>query len=163
MQRNLLLRNDGGRFADISVAAGPGFDLQRVSRGSAVGDYDTDGDPDLLVFNSGQPLSLLRNDSGHGNHWITVRLAGADGNPNGIGARVTAYSGDLVQTRELRGSRSYLSQSQLHVSLGLGHRSQLDDIEVRWPSGRLERFGPFAAGQVLVLIEGRGISAQPSP
>jgi hypothetical protein len=162
-QRNLLLRNDGGRFADVSATAGPGFDLQRVSRGSAVGDYDMDGDPDLLVFNSGQPLSLLRNDSGHGTHWITVRLVGADGNPNGIGARVTAHSGDLVQTRELRGSRSYLSQSQLHVSLGLGHRSQLDDIEVRWPSGRIERFGPFAGGQVLILIEGEGVSAQPSP
>ena len=162
-QRNLLLRNDGGRFTDVSAIAGSGFDLQRVSRGSAVGDYDTDGDPDLLVFNSGQPLSLLRNDGGHSNHWITVRLAGAEGNPNGIGARLTARSGDLVQTRELRGSRSYLSQSQLHVSLGLGHRSHLDSIEVRWPSGRIERFGPFAAGQTLVLNEGRGISAQPSP
>lgn len=162
-QRNLLLRNDGGRFSDVSEAVGPGFDLQRVSRGSAVGDYDSDGDPDLLVFNSGQPLSLLRNDGGHDNHWLTVRLAGADGNPNGIGARVTAHSGDLVQTRELRGSRSYLSQSQLQVSLGLGHRSQLDSIEVRWPSGRIEQFGPFAADQTLVLTEGSGVSAQPSP
>ncbi len=162
-QRNLLFRNDGGRFAEISTAAGPGFSLERVSRGSAAGDYDGDGDPDLLVFNSGQPLSLLRNDQGEANHWMTIRLVGTNGNPNGIGARLTATSGDLVQTRELRGSRSYLSQSQLHICLGLGKRPQLDALEVRWPSGRTERFGPFAANQDIALVEGEGVSAASDP
>lgn len=162
-QRNLLFRNDGGRFAEISTAAGPGFSLERVSRGSAAGDYDGDGDPDLLVFNSGQPLSLLRNDQGEANHWITIRLVGTNGTPNGIGARLTATSGDLVQTRELRGSRSYLSQSQLHICLGLGKRPQLDALEVRWPSGRTERFGPFAANQDIALVEGEGVSAASDP
>ncbi len=162
-QRNLLFRNDGGRFAEVSAAAGPGFALERVSRGSATGDYDGDGDSDLLVFNSGQPLSLLRNDLGDANRWITIRLAGASGNPNGIGARLTATSGDLVQTRELRGSRSYLSQSQLRICLGLGKRPQLDALEVRWPSGRMERFGPFAANQAIALVEGEGISAASDP
>ena len=162
-QRNLLFRNDGGRFAEISTAAGPGFSLERVSRGSATGDYDGDGDPDLLIFNSGQPLSLLRNDQGEANHWITIRLVGTNGNPNGIGARLTATSGDLIQTRELRGSRSYLSQSQLHICLGLGKRPQLDALEVRWPSGRTERFGPFAANQDIALVEGEGVSAASDP
>ena len=142
---------------------GPGFALERVSRGSAVGDYDSDGDPDLLVFNSGQPLSLLRNDQGDGNHWITLRLVGVDGNPNGIGARLTAHSGNLVQTRELRGSRSYLSQSQLGICMGLGKHPQLDIIEVRWPKGRIERFGPLAANQALALVEGQGVSAASDP
>ena len=162
-QRNLLFRNDGGRFAEVSAAAGPGFSLERVSRGSATGDYDGDGDPDLLVFNSGQPLSLLRNDQGDANHWITIRLAGANGNPNGIGARLTATSGDLVQTRELRGSRSYLSQSQLRICLGLGKRPQLDALAVRWPSGRVEEFGPFAANQAIALVEGEGVSVASDP
>ena len=162
-QHNLLFRNDRGRFAEISAAAGPGFSLERVSRGSATGDYDGDGDPDILVFNSGQPLSLLRNDQGDANHWITIRLAGASGNPNGIGARLTATSGDLVQTRELRGSRSYLSQSQLRICLGLGKRSQLDALAVRWPSGRTERFGPFAANQAISPVEGEGISVASDP
>ena len=162
-QRNLLFRNDGGRFAEVSKAAGPGFSLERVSRGSATGDYDGDGDPDLLVFNSGQPLSLLRNDQGETNHWITIQLAGVNGNPNGIGARLTATSGDLVQTRELRGSRSYLSQSQLRICLGLGKRPQLDALEVRWPSGRAEQFGPFAANQAIAIVEGEGISAASDP
>ena len=162
-QRNLLFRNDSGRFAEVSAIAGPGFALERVSRGSATGDYDGDGDPDLLVFNSGQPLSLLRNDQGDANHWITIRLSGANGNPNGIGARLTATSGDLVQTRELRGSRSYLSQSQLRICLGLGKRPQLDALEVRWPSGRVEQFGPFAANQAITLVEGEGISAASDP
>ena len=155
----MLFRNDGGRFVEVSATAGPGFSLERVSRGSATGDYDGDGDPDLLVFNSGQPLSLLRNDQGDANHWITIQLAGVNGNPNGIGARLTATSGDLVQTRELRGSRSYLSQSQLRICLGLGKRPQLDALEVRWPSGRVEQFGPFAANQAIALVEGEGISA----
>ena len=162
-QRNLLFRNDGGHFAEVSEAAGSGFSLERVSRGSATGDYDGDGDPDLLVFNSGQPLSLLRNDQGEDNHWITIRLAGANGNPNGIGARLTATSGDLVQTRELRGSRSYLSQSQLRICLGLGKQPQLDSLTVHWPSGRVERFGPFAANQDIALVEGKGVSAASDP
>ena len=162
-QRNLLFHNDGGRFAEVSATAGPGFALERVSRGSATGDYDSDGDPDLLVFNSGQPLSLLRNDHGSANYWITIRLLGANGNPNGIGARLTATSGDLVQIRELRGSRSYLSQSQLRICLGLGKRPQLDALEVRWPSGRVERFGPFAANRAIALAEGEGVSAASGP
>lgn len=155
-QRNLLFRNDGDRFAEVSAASGPGFSLERVSRGSATGDYDNDGDPDLLVFNSGQPLSLLRNDQGAANNSITIRLVGTNGNPNGIGARLTAQSGDWVQTRELRGSRSYLSQSQLRICLGLGKRPQLDALTVRWPSGRVERFGPFTANQAIALVEGKG-------
>ena len=162
-QRNLLFRNDGSRFAEVSAMAGLGFSLERVSRGSATGDYDGDGDSDLLVFNSGQPLSLLRNDQGDANHWITIRLAGANGNPNGIGARLTATSGDLVQTRELRGSRSYLSQSALSLYLGLGKRAQLDALAVRWPSGRVEHFGPFAANQAIALVEGEGVSAASDP
>lgn len=168
-QRNLLFRNDGGqrhdqvRFADISALAGPGLQLARVSRGSATGDYDNDGDPDLLVFNSGQPLSLLRNEQQADNHWITIQLAGANGNPNGIGTRIRSTSGDVVQVRELRGSRSYLSQSQLRIGLGLGKRSQLDALEVHWPSGRVEQFGPFAANQTITLTEGQGISAAPAP
>ena len=162
-QRNLLFRNDGGRFAEVSEEAGSSFALERVSRGSATGDYDSDGDPDLLVFNSGQPLSLLRNDHGDANHWIIIRLAGANGNPNGIGARLTAISDDLVQTRELRGSRSYLSQSQLRICLGLGKQPQLDSLVVSWPSGRTERFGPFAANQAIALVEGEGVSAASAP
>ncbi len=161
-QRNLLFRNDGVqrrghvRFADVSALAGPGLQLARVSRGSATGDYDSDGDPDLLIFNSGQPLSLLRNDHGDANYWITIQLAGADGNLNGIGARLTATSGDLVQIRELRGSRSYLSQSQLRISMGLGKWPQLDALEIRWPSGRIEQFGPFTANQTITIDEGQG-------
>ena len=162
-QRNLLFRNDGGHFVEISATAGPGFALEQVSRGSAVGDYDEDGDPDILVFNSGQPLSLLRNDQSNTNRWISIRLVGADGNPHGIGARVTARSGDRVQTRELRGSRSYLSQSQLRLSIGLGKQHQLDSLEIRWPSGQIERFGPFASNQFLLLTEGQSVNAAVSP
>ena len=120
----------------------------------------------------------MRNDRAGANHWLTVRLKGKQGNPNGIGARLSAYSGvaeadtavgdlvtpvTLLQTREMRGSRSYLSQSELSVSFGLGTRERLDRLEVRWPSGRNEHFGPFAADQFLTLVEGQGITAVAAP
>ncbi len=162
-QRNLLLRNDGGRFTDISAAAGPGFQLARVSRGSAAGDWDRDGDPDLLIFNSGQAPELLRNDLSAERHWLTVRLDGADANRHSIGARLIATRGALVQTRELRGSRSYLSQSPLSATFGLGSHDRIDKLEIRWPSGRSERFGPLAANQIATLVEGQGISAATDP
>ena len=155
-QRNLLFRNDGGRFAEVSAMAGLGFSLERVSRGSATGDYDGDGDPDLLVFNSGQPLSLLRNDQGDANHWITIRLAGANGNPNGIGARLTATSGDLVQTRELRGSRSYLSQSALSLYLGLGKRAQTRRASCALAFGPRGTLRPFCSQSSYRARRGRG-------
>lgn len=161
-QRNLLFRNDGAqdhnqvRFTDISTLAGPGLALEQVSRGSATGDYDNDGDPDLLIFNSGQQLNLLRNDRTNDTHWLTIHLVGAEHNIDGIGARIKATTSNLVQVRELRGSRSYLSQSQLSLSLGLGTRQQLDTLEVRWPSGRIENFGPFRTNQTMTLHEGHG-------
>ena len=147
-QCNLLFRND------VSARASTAFDQLRVGRGSAAGDYDLEGYNDLLVFNSGQPLSLLRNDRCDANCWITMRLQGKQGNPpNGIGAGLTAYNGiaeadrairnidaaaTLCQTRKMRGSRSYLSQNPLSISFGLGTYNRLDRLEVRWPSGRTE-------------------------
>lgn len=166
-QRDLLFRNDGSldqnpvRFAEISRDAGPGFALERVGRGSAVGDYDSDGDPDILVFNSGQPLTLLRNDQQGANHWLAVSLQGAGNNPHGIGARLMALSGALRQTRDMRGSRSYLSQSDLRIYLGLGTQPQVDRLQVRWPSGRIEYFAPVAANQYIALVEGEGFKAPP--
>jgi enediyne biosynthesis protein E4 len=159
-QRNLLFRNDGKvqtgnvRFSEVGIESG--LALERVSRGSASGDYDDDGDVDLVVFNAGQELTLLRNEGGAQDAaWLWVQLIGRESNHNGIGARLILSVAGKQQLREVRGSRSYLSQSDLRVHFGLGN-GRADWLEVHWPSGRKERFYDIAANQYLILNEGTG-------
>jgi hypothetical protein len=159
-QRNLLLRNDGDtqtgnvRFSEIGMETG--MTLENVSRGSAAGDYDGDGDADLLVFNLGQRLNLLRNDGGaQAGSWLWVRLIGQTSNRDGIGARLILSAQGKKQTREMRGSRSYLSQSDLRVHFGL-EAKEIDWLEVHWPSGLKERFANLAVNSSLTLVEGEG-------
>jgi hypothetical protein len=163
-QRNLLFRNDGlhtdarVRFAEVGKESGAGMGLELTSRGSASGDYDGDGDVDLLVFNVGQRLNLLRNDTGEqSGKSLWVKLVGKESNRDGIGARLTLSAGGATQVRELRGSRSYLAQSDLRVHFGLGHSPHADWLEISWPSARVERFENIAAGQHITLVEGAGI------
>jgi len=159
-QRNLLFRNDGSnqtgnvRFSEVGAEAG--MILEKVSRGSATGDYDDDGDADLLIFNVGQELSLLRNDGGaQAANWLWVRLVGQTSNRDGIGARLVLSAQGKEQTREVRGSRSYLSQSDLRVHFGIGAK-EADWLEVHWPSGLIERVTNIIANSSLTLVEGEG-------
>ncbi len=163
-QRNLLFRNDGAatgpvRFSEVGLQVG--LNSERVSRGSASGDYDDDGDVDLLVFNVGQELNLFRNDSSATDkHWLWVELQGKGANRHGIGARLTLSVGGIEQVREVRGSRSYLSQSDLKVHFGLGTQPSAEWLDVHWPSGIKERFQQVAGRQVARIAEGSG---QPLP
>ena len=159
-QRNLLLRNDGdaetGNTRFSGVGDEVGMTLESPSRGSASGDYDGDGDADLLVFNVGEKLNLLRNDGGsQAGNWLWVRLVGRASNSAGIGARLVLSAQGKRQTREMRGSRSYLSQSDLRVHFGLG-MAKIDWLEVHWPSGLIERFDDLSVNSHRTLIEGDG-------
>ena len=162
-QRNLLLRNRGANqygkvgFDDVSAASGVGSQLQ-VSRGSAVGDYDDDGDLDLLVVNLGEPAVLLRNEGGNRQHWISVTTAGTRGNRHGIGAQVRVWTAGLFQMKEVRGSRGYLSQSDLRVHFGLGRHEVVDSLEVAWPGGERDRFRELAVNRFITITEGSGIA-----
>ena len=162
-QQDLLLRNDGAdgqgryRYDDVSNSAGPGLRLINVGRGCAFGDYDNDGDMDFLVGNSGQRASLLRNDGGNAHNWLTISALDAASKRHSIGARIAVRAGDLHQVKEVKGSYSYLSQSDLRVSFGLGDRTTADVVEIRWPSGEMERLHGIAANQFLTVVEGRGI------
>ena len=146
---NQLFANQGpaGAYRFAEVAAG---DVSRpaVSRGAAKGDYDNDGDVDVLVFNLDGPPQLLRNDGGNQRNWLSLRLVGG-----GLGAKIAVSSGGVEQTTELVSGGSFLSHSDGRVHFGLGFNQAADWIEIRWPSGRVQRLEDVAANQFLVVEE----------
>lgn len=149
-QRSRLLRNDNGALTDVSRDAGPGFQQAASQRGLALGDYDDDGDLDLLITAIDEPPLLLRNDSSAPGRWLKLRLLNRHGSP-AINARATVTVAGKSQVRELRSGSTYQSQSALELHFGLGTASTIDSIAVRWPDGRTESLSNQAADQVITL------------
>jgi enediyne biosynthesis protein E4 len=132
-----------------------------VARGAAYGDYDLDGDPDLLITTNNGPAKLLRNDAGSANRAVRLVLRGTGSNRNAIGARVAVRTGDRLLPRQMvKTGSSYLSQSELPLTFGLAGRADVQSIEVTWPSGKIERLGPEKSGYAITIEEGRGIVAR---
>jgi len=161
----VVLRNLGnGRFANVSSELGPGVSERLSSRGSAYGDYDNDGDVDVLVLNVNDPPSLLRNDGGNANSWILLKLIGTTCNRSAIGARVRVVTGGHAQIDEVHSGGSVMSQSDLRLHFGLGRADVVDRIEVRWPTTRrVETFAGVRANQILTIREGAGIVERRGP
>ena len=162
-QPNNLFRNDSpgraGRhtFTDVGSISGEGLQIKKVSRGTTFGDYDNDGDVDMLVLNSNDTATLLRNDGGNRNNYLIVKTVGTKSNRDGIGARVKVVAGDLTQIREVKSGSSYMSQNDTRLLFGLGDRAQADLVEVRWPSGTVDGVEQIPARQLLIVEEGKGI------
>jgi len=154
----LLFHNQGkGTFLEVSAEVGDVLTTARVSRGAAFGDIDNDGDVDVVINDlDGQPL-ILRNDTVNDNHWVTVKTVGKGSNHDAIGARAKIVSGDLVQWDEVHSGGSYLSTSDLRLHFGLGKRTQIDSIEVRWPDGTVETLGAAPADHFLTIEQGKGV------
>jgi len=152
----VLFRNQGdGTFVELGAEAGPGIGARHCSRGAAFGDFDNDGDIDVLIMNVNEPPTLLRNDAPPGNHWIKIRLEGTRSNRSAIGARVLVRYGGKVQVQELLSQSSFLSCNDPRLHFGLGTVTAAD-IEVHWPSGLVESIKSVAANQLVTLREGSG-------
>jgi hypothetical protein len=154
----LLYRNlSGRRFEDVSARSGEAILAENVGRGCAFGDFDNDGDVDIVVNNLDGPPTLLRNEGGTGNASILVKCVGTRSNRSAIGARVRVTAGGRSQVAEVMSGSSYYSQSDLRLHFGLGRAAAAESVEVRWPSGLEESFTGLPAGHLFVLQEGKGI------
>ncbi|MBC8167412.1 MAG: CRTAC1 family protein [Bryobacteraceae bacterium] len=158
----LLFQQEKGKFKNVSALAGPAFLKKLSARGLAVGDYNNDGRPDVLVgLNGGRPM-LLRNEAGKQNHWIGVKLTGKTCNRDAVGATVSWSCKGVTRSMRKNGGGSYLSSHDARLILGLGATSKADWVEVRWPapSRRVERFDP-PSGRYSSLTEGQGRAVFP--
>ncbi len=153
----ILYRNRGnGTFERLIDGVGPDLNSRHVSRGCAFGDFDNDGDLDIVIMNQHEPPSLLRNDCPQENHWIKVRLEGTKSNRSAIGARVLVHYGGKVQAQAVLSQASYMSSNDPRLHFGLGAEKSAD-IEVYWPSGAVEKYPAQPANRLVTILEGKGI------
>ncbi len=158
-ERKQLFRNLGnGQFREVTKEMGESLLVEKSSRGTAFGDYDNDGDLDILIINLNDCPTLLRNDSNNGNHWITLKLVGGKSNRDAIGSRITLEAGKRKQIAEVRSGGSYLSHNDSRIHFGLGDTTTVKRLEVRWPSDVVETFENLQVDQFLMIREGQGIA-----
>jgi len=152
-QKDLLYENIGGRFRDVSSQSGAVFQAERVGRGLAVGDFDNDGNLDVVIANLGGPPVLLRNQGVSGGNWIVIRAKGRKSNSFGLGATVEVETSDKKQVKEINNVASYLSSNDIRLHFGLGKAKTIQRIEVRWPSGLRQVLTDVAVNQILAVEE----------
>jgi enediyne biosynthesis protein E4 len=154
LQPKELYRNLGnGHFAEISSRIAGDLSTRRASRGAAFGDYDNDGDIDVLVVNVNSRPSLYRNDGGNRKSWIGFHLIGTSSNRDAIGARVEIEAGGRTQVGEVRSGGSYLSHNDMRVHFGVGSAKRVDRIRIRWPNGKTQTLDGMNTGQYITIRE----------
>jgi hypothetical protein len=153
----LFLNQGHGTFIDVAASAGQAFAAPKIGRGLAYGDFDRDGDLDLLITTNNGPARLFRNDQS-GNRSIRFYLRGTASNRDAIGAVVRIEHGGTSQQRTVRSASSYLSQSELALTFGVGRHDTIDRANVTWPNGRTEEFRSLGTGRAYTCVEGQGIS-----
>jgi enediyne biosynthesis protein E4 len=158
-----LFRNIGkGKFEEVTKSLGPAFASPRVGRGAAYADINNDGRLDLLLSTNGGSTYLFSNEAqgaAASNQSLRIKLIGTKSNRDGIGATVKLTAGDQTQSQMLRSGSSYLSASELVLTFGLAHNEKADTVEIRWPSGQIDRLSNVATGQTMTMTEGKGITA----
>ena len=153
----LFLNGGKGTFREVAADAGEGFDRPKVGRGLAYGDFDRDGDLDLLITTNNGPAYLYRNDQLAGNRSIRFQLVGTKSNRDAIGATVRIFAGGMAQSRVVKGGSSYLSQSELPLTFGVEKHDRIDRVVIDWPRGQTQEFKNLAAGRAYDCTEGKGI------
>jgi len=156
---HLFLNRGRAGFQDLAAAVGSGFAQPKVARGAAYGDFDRDGDLDILITTNNGPALLYRNDQLTQNRSIRFRLVGTKSNRDAIGARVRIDDVSGAQSRMVKSGSSYLSQSELAVTFGVGKRDRVERAVIEWPSGRVEEHKSLATGRAYECIEGKPIRA----
>jgi hypothetical protein len=157
-QPRVVYRNLGnGSFEEVSDLCGEAVLEPHSSRGCAFGDFDNDGNMDVLVWNMSEPPSLLKNENRSDNHWLSVKAVGTKSNRSAIGARITVTAGGRRQIHEVLSGSSYISQSDLRRHFGLGPVRRADEIEIRWPSGQVDKVTGVDADQFVTVLEGGGL------
>ena len=152
----LLFENTGRGFKDVSTASGPVFGKMFSGRGMAVGDFDNDGDADVLASNNGEPPLLLRNQGGNKNNWVGLELVSKKSNSAAVGAVITWQAGALKRTRLRTGGGSYLSSHDPREILGVGAATKIDSVQIRWPSGVTDRITNVPLNKYIKVVEGVG-------
>jgi len=154
----LLFRNDGMRWQNVSTQSGPMFSRQLAARGLALGDFNNDGAIDVLISNNDGAPVLLSNQAGAQNHWVGITLVGTKSNIDAIGALVTYQSGELKRRQVKVGGGSFMSSHDPRMVLGLGQRTKIDWLEVKWPrpSTAVERFTDLPIDRYIKIVEGQG-------
>ena len=149
-----LLENTGdGKFADVSLGRGEYFSKEYVGRGTCVGDFDNDGDMDVLVVNLNDSCRFLRNNKGNQNNWLMLHLTGTSSNRDGVGARIRISSGGKEQITLKKSTTGYISQNDPRLHFGLGKNELVEWIEINWPSGKLQRLENIRTNQILDVTE----------
>ncbi len=154
---HLFLNEGGAALRDVASSAGAEFARPKVGRGLAYGDFDRDGDIDLLMTTNNGPARLFRNDTSSGNRSVRFRLTGTKSNRDAIGAMVRIHHGGISQSRTVKSGSSYLSQSELPATFGVGRRDRIDRVVVTWPNGRVDEAKDVATGRAYEWIEGRSL------
>src|SRR5438270_10623235 len=153
-----MFRNLGkGTFDKVSESLGPDFMRPVVGRGVATADYDNDGDVDMVTNNRGAYPSLLRNDGGNANHWLSVLLIGTKSNRDGVGASLKLTSDGVMQFEQAKGGMGYMSASDPRIHFGLGKRTKIQSVEITWPSGQVDKLTNLPVDQIIAVKEGAGI------
>jgi hypothetical protein len=157
-QRPLLFRQAApGVFTEGGLQSGLAGLPVYPSRGAAYVDFDNDGDIDIAYTNLDAPPTLLENVTNTSHHWATIKTIGTRSNRDGIGARLKLTAGNLVQYASVRSGESYLSGNDPRVHFGLGQKNKIDGLEIRWPSGQVERLQTVPVDRILIVEEGKGI------
>jgi hypothetical protein len=149
----MLFSESGKKYINVSTELGPDFQEKFVSRGSCIGDYDNDGDLDILIQNLNDRPRLMRNEEGNQNNWLLIHLIGTKSNRDAIGSRIRLKSAGRTLTRWKRSNSGYLSQGDYRIHFGLGKNSKIDQVEVRWPAGNIQILEDIPVNQQITIKE----------
>jgi hypothetical protein len=153
-----MFENVDGKYKHVSAQSGEVFKKDFPARGLSVGDVDNDGDPDVLVINNGDAPILLRNEGGSKNNWLGLQLVSTKSNPGAVGAIITWTAGGVKRSRLKTGGGSYLASHDPREVLDVGRAAKIDSVEIKWPSGKVDKLVSPPINQYVKVVEGEGLS-----